>query len=238
MSLNFMGIAFGMYFLVKFFIVWQVLIIMFEAKFKLRHRGCWTGGLSRFKSEFVTHVTVSLTPDFVQDVTEVSLAGPHEVGLIKEYFDSNGVVVRFNVLEENERKLFLQVFTDTSGIGSVVHTILKNKCFVPKRVPLVRGREVWCVASYDKGFIRNAIDEIKVLGEFELMYLKRSTFDGFNLSQQQEMVLRYAIALGYYNWPKKISAKELARRIHLSKATVLEHLRKAEIKVMNKEFGV
>lgn len=211
---------------------------MFEAKFKLRHRGCWTCGLSRFKSDFVTHVTVSLTPDFVQDVTEVSLACQEEAVLIKEYFDGNGVVVRFNVLEENEKKLFLQVFTDTSSIGSVVHTILKNKCFVPKRVPLVDGWEVWCVASYDKGFIRRAIEEIKILGDFELMYLKRSTFDGFNLSQQQEMVIKAALELGYYRWPRGISVKELARRLGLNKATVLEHLRKAEIKVVSRDFGV
>ncbi len=46
---------------------------MFEAKFKLRHKGCWTGGLSRSKSELVTHVTVSLSSDFVQNIAEVSL---------------------------------------------------------------------------------------------------------------------------------------------------------------------
>ena len=211
---------------------------MFEAKFKLRHKGCWTVGLSRFKSEFVTHVTVSLSSDFVQDVTEVSLASQEEAVLIKEYFDSNGVVVRFNVLEETERKLFLQVFTDTSQIGSVVHTILKNKCFVPKRVPLVDGWEVWCVASPKKEFIKSAIDEIKLLGEFELLYLKRSTFDGFNLSSQQEMVIKAALELGYYRWPRGISVKEIARRLGLNKATVLEHLRKAEIKVISREFGV
>ena len=51
---------------------------MFEAKFKLKHKGCWTQGLRKFKSKFVTHNTVSLTEDFVQDITEVSLFNKSE----------------------------------------------------------------------------------------------------------------------------------------------------------------
>ncbi|MFH1127593.1 MAG: helix-turn-helix domain-containing protein [archaeon] len=211
---------------------------MFEGKFRLRHRGCWTGGLARFKSLFVTHITCSLTPDFVQDVVEVALSCPDEARHIKKYFKVNDIVVRFDVLEETDKKLFLQVFTDTSKICSVVHTVLQNKCFVPKKVPLVDGWEIWTIAAPEKGFIRNALDEIKEFGDFELLYVKRSTFDGFNMSSQQEMVLKSAVALGYYRWPRGISAKELARRLGLSKATVLEHLRKAEIKVIDREFGV
>lgn len=76
------------------------------------------------------------------------------------------------------------------------------------------------------------------MGALELLYVKKSTFDGFNLSDQQEMVLKYAVSRGYYNWPRKISAQDLAKKLGLNKATLLEHLRKAEIKVMNREFGV
>ena len=209
---------------------------MFEAKFKLRHRGCWTCGLSRFKSAFVTHVTVCLSPDFVQDVTEVELANPDEAQLIKKYFDECKIVVKWNVLEESEKKLLIQVFTDTSKISSVVHNIIKNKCFVPRKVPLVDGWEIWTIGAPKREFIKDALSEIRNLGDFRLLYVKKSTFDGFNLSDMQETVLKAALELGYYNWPKKISAKEIARRLKLSKATVLEHLRKAEIKVMKKEF--
>lgn len=211
---------------------------MFEAKFKLRHIGCWTCGLSRFKSAFVTHVTVSLTPDFVQDVTEVELYDSSEAREIKKYFDECKIVVKWNVLEESGKKLLIQVFTDTSKICSVVHTIIKNKCFVPRKVPLADGWEIWTIAAPEKRAIKSAIEAIKKLGEFELLSVKKSTFDGFNLSDQQEMVLKYAVVRGYYNWPRKISAQDLAKKLGLSKATLLEHLRKAEIKVMNREFGI
>ena len=46
---------------------------MFEAKFRLKHRGCWTQKLKQFKSEFITHITVSLEKNYIQDITEVKL---------------------------------------------------------------------------------------------------------------------------------------------------------------------
>ncbi len=209
---------------------------MFEAKFKLKHKGCWTQGLKKFKSEFITHNTVSLTSDLVQDITEVNLV-KGEKSSVKSYFRNNKLIKKVELLEETNNKLLFQIFTDTSGIKSIVHTILQNKCFVDNKVPLVAGWEIWSIAAPKKTALRHALDDVKKLGSFRLLHIKKSTFDGFNLSLSQEKILKIAINLGYYNWPKKISIQELAKRLKLSKATVAEHLRKAEIKVMNKEFG-
>jgi predicted DNA binding protein len=210
---------------------------MFEAKFKLNHFGCWTIGLSRFKSKFVTHNTVSLTEGLVQDITEVMLATKKEANEIKKYFRNNKLIKKFEILQETDKKLLIQIFTDTSGIRSIVHTVLRNKCFLAKKVPLVAGYEIWTIAAPKKTAIKNALDDIRKLGEFKLLHIKKSTFDGFNLSENQEKILRLAISYGYYNWPKKITIQNLAKKIGLSKPTVAEHLRKAEIKVIIREFG-
>ena len=211
---------------------------MFEAKFKIKHRGCWTCGLSKFKSEFVTHNTVSLDEHLVQDVMEVSLANEHESIEIKKYLDSSAHITKCNVLEKTKNKIIFQIFMDATDTISIVHTIINNGCFVPNKVYISGGFEIWTMASHEKKFLNDAIEAIRQLGEFKLIHIKTSSFDGFNFSLQQEMVLKTAIALGYYNWPKNISAQELAKRLKLNKATLLEHLRKAEIKVMKKEFCI
>jgi predicted DNA binding protein len=210
---------------------------MFEAKFKLKHKGCWTTGLNKFKSKFITHNTVSLTEDFVQDITEVSLIKT-EANKIKKYFKTNKLIKKAEVLQETDKKLLIQIFTDTSKIKSIVHTILKNKCFLSKKVPLIEGWEIWTIAAPKKTAIKNALGDIKKLGQFKLLYIKKSSFDGYNLSHKQENILKLAVELGYYNWPRKISLQELAKRLKLSKTTAAEHLRKAEIKVMNRDFGI
>lgn len=210
---------------------------MFEAKFKLKHRGCWTTGLSRFKGEFITHNTISLNEGFVQDITEVILADKKEAKDIKKYFKTHKLIKKSEILQEENNKLLIQIFTDTTKIKSIVHAVLKNKCFLSNKVPLIDDFEIWTIAAPKKTAIKNALNEIRKMGKFKLLYIKKSSFDGFNLSDNQEKILRLAIQLGYYNWPKKISIQELAKRLGLSKPTIAEHLRKAEIKVISKEFG-
>jgi predicted DNA binding protein len=210
---------------------------MFESKFKLKHKGCWTIGLRKFKSEFLTHNTISLSEDFVQDITEVSLVSKKEAREIKKYFKNHKLIKKAEILQETDTKLLIQIFTDTSKIKSIVHTILKNKCFLFNKVPLVDGYEIWTIAAPKKTAIKHALDHIKKLGDFKLLHIKKSSFDGFNLSNNQEKIIKLALDLGYYNWPRKISINELAKKLNLSKVTIAEHLRKAEIKIVNRDFG-
>ena len=210
---------------------------MFEAKFKLKHKGCWTIGLKNFKSEFLTHNTISLNKDFGQDITEVSLASKKEAREIKKYFKNHKLIKKAEILQETDTKLLIQIFTDTSKIKSIVHKILKNKCFLFNKVPLVDGYEIWTIAAPKKTAIKHALQDIEKLGNFKLLHIKKSSFDGFNLSNNQEKIIKLALNLGYYNWPRKISINELAKKLNLSKVTVAEHLRKAEIKIVNRDFG-
>jgi len=51
------------------------------------------------------------------------------------------------------------------------------------------------------------------------------------LSERQREVFKLARRRGYYEWPREVSATELAEELDVSKATALEHLRKAEAKI-------
>ena len=53
------------------------------------------------------------------------------------------------------------------------------------------------------------------------------------LTEKQIKAFLGAYDSGYYRIPKKITAAELARKIHLSRTTFEEHLRKAENKVLS-----
>ena len=55
------------------------------------------------------------------------------------------------------------------------------------------------------------------------------------LTPTQRDVFDLAREEGYYEWPRGTSTRELAELSDISKTTLLEHLRKAEAKLLNPE---
>ncbi|MDG5778981.1 helix-turn-helix domain-containing protein [Haloarculaceae archaeon H-GB2-1] len=56
-----------------------------------------------------------------------------------------------------------------------------------------------------------------------------------SLSARQREVFELARARGYYEWPKQISASDLAAELDIATATLHEHLHKAEAKLLGAE---
>jgi len=52
------------------------------------------------------------------------------------------------------------------------------------------------------------------------------------LTPRQRQMLLTAYALGYYDVPRRISSDDLARHLDVDKSTIVEHLRKAERKLI------
>jgi predicted DNA binding protein len=52
------------------------------------------------------------------------------------------------------------------------------------------------------------------------------------LTHRQRQMLLTAYALGYYDVPRRISSDDLSRHLNVDKSTVIEHLRKAERKLI------
>ncbi len=75
------------------------------------------------------------------------------------------------------------------------------------------------------------VSELKQRGCKILLMHEISGYD-YMLTQKQELAIIYAYLMGYYQFPRKVSLKELAAKLGLSVSTLAELLRKAEAKVI------
>jgi predicted DNA binding protein len=71
----------------------------------------------------------------------------------------------------------------------------------------------------------------KILGLTSIDKKEESLLSRLSIKQRQALLT--AFALGYYDVPRRISSEELSRHLNADKSTIVEHLRKAEKKLID-----
>ncbi len=101
------------------------------------------------------------------------------------------------------------------------------------------GFQYYELASWKKENLADLIKKLKKHASVEILSLKNEPItDIFTphlmppLSKKQKETIMLAYEYGYYNYPKGINIRKLAKKIGLSESTLQEHLRLAEGKLM------
>lgn len=88
----------------------------------------------------------------------------------------------------------------------------------------------------DQENISKFIEQIKKVGKVLNMSFQKAAYQHHDilsvLTDKQREILITAQKSGYYDYPKKINSAQLSQRVDLSIATLLQHLRKAEGRIM------
>lgn len=148
-------------------------------------------------------------PGYVEIFTVLSKKDNRHICLIKaKYLKS---------LQSTAKKFNIDIIWDTPSIFS------KDKMTIS-----VTGTE---------DNLKKVHDLFKTVGEIKKTSFVKATFDEQSiltcLTDKQREVIIAAKTNGYYDYPRKINSEELSQKIGLSKPTVVQHLRKAELRIMS-----
>ena len=84
--------------------------------------------------------------------------------------------------------------------------------------------------------LKKILDLFKSMGEVTKISFVKPTYNEQSilscLTEKQRQILIEAKKSGYYSYPRKINSEELSEKIGLSKPTVIQHLRKAESRIV------
>lgn len=84
--------------------------------------------------------------------------------------------------------------------------------------------------------LKKFLNVIKLIGEVKNVSFTQAAFNEQTilscLTDRQKEILIAAKKNGYYNYPRKINSQQLSQKIGLSKPTVVQHLRKAEGRII------
>lgn len=87
---------------------------------------------------------------------------------------------------------------------------------------------VYNILFFDKTDLRSMVTEFRDIGDVRIERLTRVGSPDPKLTDRQREVVEAALREGYFEWPRRIDSEELADRLGITRATCLEHLRKAE----------
>lgn len=104
-----------------------------------------------------------------------------------------------------------------------------------RRSNTVSGRHrEYNILVFRRDDLKNIIEDLEGFGTVTLGKLEEfSETTESPLTARQQDVVNQALARGYYDWPRKINNEDLAAELDISRATLHEHLRKAERKLLS-----
>ncbi|RJT07208.1 helix-turn-helix domain-containing protein [Halococcus sp. IIIV-5B] len=131
--------------------------------------------------------------------------------------------------------------TGENIVGSLV-----THGFVPHQTyRMHRGREQWSVVTtMEREMVQEELADVRAEMDADIRVQRISSRNrrpsGAHqldvLSPRQREVFELACRRDYYDWPRNVSATDLAEELDITKATVTEHLRKAESRLFD-SFG-
>jgi predicted DNA binding protein len=122
------------------------------------------------------------------------------------------------------------VTKESCGAYSAVdrnHGILRRRSYIGT------NRRVYTVLFFRREDLRAMIQDFKRIGAVTLGKVKRFNESTARLTDRQYEVVERALEEGYFEWPREIDSEEMAETMEISRATFLEHLRKAQAKLLS-----
>ncbi len=122
-----------------------------------------------------------------------------------------------------------------SKLGNITKKFNVNVIWdVPSRM---NGRELVISAIGDEKDINKIAKAYKLIGTIEKISFTKNFLHGIDflqcLTPKQKEIMIKALESGYYEYPRRINTNMLSEQVSLSKSTTVEHLRKAENRLIS-----
>lgn len=226
---------------------------MLRLTLDLWHPGCWTlevtkttdagllghgvytgtGGVA--KARFTVYANSTADIDALIEATRDSERTFSVMEIEKSWGDTGqDVVAPGNATRE--------IFVEFDPENSIDEAFVSRGFVYDGPTRIKDGRERWSLVTHnDRRQVKALLDEVREEMDADIQVLTITTSDREvvpespilrQLSDRQREMFLAAREHGYYAWPREVSARELAEMFDITKTTFLEHLRKAESKLL------
>jgi len=164
----------------------------------------------------------------VRDLVEI--AGPQEVmeDVLKD-IKKNPLVSKMDTTMTERGKIVGAVTTARCDICRI---LTDSDCFLISAETKSAGKVEWTLVLSDKDVLKGIFDRLKTKSVVAELVKLTKIDDKESLTERQDKITHVAFERGYFDYPKRISLRELARMFDVSPSTLSEILRKGQRKIV------
>ena len=202
---------------------------MMEAVVSLREPENWISDVSeRYSADIRVIDRMPYAEEGVKDLVEISA----QADVMEEVLDAikkNPLVVRMDTTVTEKGKVISAV---TTARCQICRILIDADVFLISAQSKSDGRVEWTMILSDKHVLKEIFDHMKSKSvDAELIKLTKID-DRESLTERQDKITQVAFDRGYFDYPKRISLRELARMFDVSPSTLSEILRKGQRKIV------
>jgi predicted DNA binding protein len=169
----------------------------------------------------------------VRDLVEIEVEKEEDLNKVMESIKTSPNV--FNVdITPIERGKALAVFTTTKCI--VCRLLANTDCFLTSSTSTKDGRMQWTLLISEKVPLQQLVANLERHGAEPKLVSLTEIGDKDALTARQEQITRMAFERGYFDFPRSIGLRQLAKIFGVSTSTLSEILRKGQRRIMTRYF--
>ena len=206
---------------------------MIESVISLEPPGAWVGSLIK---EFDVRIKILSTlphgKSGVQDLIELKLNGEDLDGIKKYLHAREDIEVVDLEMVEADKAIGVVKCSECFGCRE----LLSTDCFMVSASSKEDGRLEYTIISSRNECLRKLMAKLeKANASPKLVKMKKLSKEEM-LTDNQEKIVKMAYQKGYYDFPKRIGVKDLAKIFNISPATLSEILRRGQKKIIESYF--
>ena len=202
---------------------------MMEAVVSLREPENWmTEVSSRYPADIRVIDRMPYAEEGVKDLVEIS-APTDVMEEVLEAIRKNPLVASVDTTVTEKGKVISAV---TTARCQICRILTDADVFLISAQSKNDGKVEWTMVLSDKQVLKEIFDHLKSKSvDAELIKLTKID-DKESLTERQDKITQVAFDRGYFDYPKRISLRELARMFDVSPSTLSEILRKGQRKIV------
>ncbi|HTY90897.1 MAG TPA: helix-turn-helix domain-containing protein [Methanocella sp.] len=193
----------------------------------IRHRDCWHYSLSKkLDATIVVKYTYMLPNNQLYGYQ--TIISPR-IGELEAFLKAAPQIRKYAVLSRSADRADVITWAEQ---GSIIDNIIRKNCVFIGPTVVKDGVENWHIMAPTREELQDVVAAMEQCADIAYIRNSEGSEPDVGLTERQMLTLRTAVEMGYFDTPRRASVRDVAKKLNVSASTAVEHLRKAEKKVL------